>query len=112
MNVIVNNYSSFFNHCKKTRSLVKMSTKKNFVTVEGVVTIAYPNGMFSVHLDNDIDVLTVVSGKIRYRTIRVVPGDRVTVELPLYDLSKGRIIYRHPVKRNDDDDFISATDQY
>ncbi|XP_059066307.1 small ribosomal subunit protein uS11c-like [Cryptomeria japonica] len=38
-----------------------MSTKKNFVTVEGVVTIAYPNGMFLVHLDNDIDVLTVVS---------------------------------------------------
>ena len=89
-----------------------MGTKKNFVVVDGVVTTAYPNGMFLVHLDNDFEVLTVVSGKMRYRTIRVVPGDRVRVELSVYDLSKGRIIYRHPVKRNDDDDFISATDQY
>nr|YP_010426697.1 translational initiation factor 1 [Cupressus duclouxiana]USN89508.1 translational initiation factor 1 [Cupressus duclouxiana] len=83
-----------------------MSTKKNFVTIDGVVTIAYPNAMFLVHLDNDIDVLTVISGKMRYRTIRVIPGDRVRVELPIYDLSKGRIIYRYPVKRKDD-----ATDE-
>nr|YP_009117419.1 translational initiation factor 1 [Cupressus sempervirens]AJE70961.1 translational initiation factor 1 [Cupressus sempervirens] len=83
-----------------------MSTKKNFVTLDGVVTIAYPNAMFLVHLDNDMDVLTVISGKMRYRTIRVIPGDRVRVELPVYDLSKGRIIYRYPVKRNDD-----ATDE-
>lgn len=83
-----------------------MSTKKNFVTLDGVVTIAYPNAMFLVHLDNDMDVLTVISGKMRYRTIRVIPGDRVRVELPVYDLSKGRIIYRYPVKRKDD-----ATDE-
>ena len=83
-----------------------MSTKKNFVTIDGVVTIAYPNAMFLVHLDNDVDVLTVISGKMRCRTIRVIPGDRVRVELPVYDLSKGRIIYRHPVKRKDD-----ATDE-
>ena len=83
-----------------------MSTKKNFVTIDGVVTIAYPNAMFLVHLDNGIDVLTVISGKMRCRTIRVIPGDRVRVELPVYDLSKGRIIYRYPVKRKDD-----ATDE-
>nr|QYB21940.1 translation initiation factor 1 [Papuacedrus papuana] len=85
-----------------------MSIKKNFVLADGVVTTAYPNGMFLVHLDNDIDVFTIISGKIRYRSIRVVPGDRVRVELSTYDLSKGRIIYRYPIKRNDD--FISATD--
>nr|QYB21038.1 translation initiation factor 1 [Austrocedrus chilensis]BBN66430.1 translation initiation factor 1 [Austrocedrus chilensis] len=86
-----------------------MSIKKDFILTDGVVTTAYPNGMFLVHLDNDLDVLTIISGKIRYRSIRVVPGDRVRVELSSYDLSKGRIIYRHPIKRNDDDD-LSATD--
>nr|YP_009629114.1 translational initiation factor 1 [Thuja plicata]YP_009829302.1 translational initiation factor 1 [Thuja koraiensis]ASO66722.1 translational initiation factor 1 [Thuja plicata]QEZ90425.1 translational initiation factor 1 [Thuja koraiensis]QJC59820.1 translational initiation factor 1 [Thuja koraiensis] len=84
-----------------------MSTKKNFIIIDGVVTIAYPNAMFLVHLDNNVDVLTVISGKMRCRTIRVVPGDRVRVELSVYDLSRGRIIYRHPVKRKDDD----ATDE-
>nr|QYB22513.1 translation initiation factor 1 [Sequoiadendron giganteum]BBN66920.1 translation initiation factor 1 [Sequoiadendron giganteum] len=89
-----------------------MGTKKNFVVLEGVVSTAYPNGMFTVYLDNDMLVLTVVSGKMRYRTIRIVPGDRVRVELPLYDLSKGRIIYRYPVKRNDDDNFLPAPDEF
>nr|QYB22201.1 translation initiation factor 1 [Pilgerodendron uviferum]BBN66856.1 translation initiation factor 1 [Pilgerodendron uviferum] len=85
-----------------------MSIEKNFILVDGVVTKAFPNGMFLVHLDNDLDVLTIISGKIRYRSIRVVRGDRVRVELSSYDLSKGRIIYRYPIKRNDDD--LSTTD--
>nr|YP_009379735.1 translation initiation factor 1 [Callitris rhomboidea]BAX56263.1 translation initiation factor 1 [Callitris rhomboidea] len=87
-----------------------MSNKKNFIFIDGEVIKGHPNGMFLVHLDNGLDVLTMISGKIRYRSIRIEPGDRVTVELSPYDLSKGRIIYRHeqqPIERNDD---LSATD--
>nr|YP_010258654.1 translation initiation factor 1 [Amentotaxus yunnanensis]UIX22790.1 translation initiation factor 1 [Amentotaxus yunnanensis] len=83
-------------------------TKKNNIIVEGLVTEAFPNGMFTVHLDNGVDVLTCISGKIRYKSIRILRGDRVKVELTPYDLRKGRIIFRFPTKSingyDDDDD--------
>ncbi|MGE5620742.1 MAG: translation initiation factor IF-1 [Sphingomonadaceae bacterium] len=62
--------------------------------VEGVVTEALPNAMFRVELPNGLRVLAHVSGKIRMNFIRILPGDRVKVELSPYDLTRGRIVYR------------------
>ena len=68
--------------------------KKEAIEVEAKVTEALPNGMFRVELANDHQVLAHVSGKIRMHFIRVLPGDRVLVELSPYDLTRGRITYR------------------
>lgn len=65
------------------------------LAVEGTVLEALPNTMFSVELENGHKVLGHISGTMRTRYIRLVPGDRVTVELSPYDLSRGRITYRH-----------------
>ena len=68
--------------------------KKEGIEVEATVVEALPNGMFRVDLANDHRVLAHVSGKIRLHFIRVLPGDKVLVELSPYDLSRGRITYR------------------
>jgi len=68
--------------------------KEDLIEVEGVVTEALPNAMFRVELDNGHKVLAHISGKIRMHFIRILPGDRVKVELSPYDLSRGRITYR------------------
>jgi len=68
--------------------------KKEAIEVEGTVTESLPNATFRVELANDHKVLAYVSGKIRLNFIRVLPGDRVLVELSPYDLSRGRITYR------------------
>lgn len=68
--------------------------KQNLIDMEGVVTESLPNAMFRVELDNGCEVLTHISGKIRRNYIRILPGDRVKVELSPYDLTKGRITYR------------------
>lgn len=68
--------------------------KQNLIDMEGIVTESLPNAMFRVHLDNGCEVLTHISGKIRRNYIRILPGDRVKVELSPYDLTKGRITYR------------------
>ena len=68
--------------------------KKQAIEVEASVTEALPNGMFRGELPNDHQVLAHVSGKIRMHFIRVLPGDRVLVELSPYDLTRGRITYR------------------
>jgi translation initiation factor IF-1 len=68
--------------------------KKQAIEVEANVKEALPNGMFRVELPNDHKVLAHVSGKIRKHFIRVLPGDRVLVELSPYDLTRGRITYR------------------
>jgi translation initiation factor IF-1 len=65
------------------------------ITVEGRVVDALPNAMFTVELDNGHNVLSHLAGKMRTNYIRVLPGDRVTVELSPYDLTRGRITYRH-----------------
>jgi translation initiation factor IF-1 len=68
--------------------------KKESIEVEGVVTEPLPNAMFRVELANGHKVLAHVSGKIRLNFIRILPGDRVLVELSQYDLTRGRITYR------------------
>lgn len=65
------------------------------ITVDGRVIDALPNAMFTVELENGHTVLSHLAGKMRTNYIRVLPGDRVTVELSPYDLSRGRITYRH-----------------
>jgi translation initiation factor IF-1 len=73
----------------------RMSTKEDTIEVEGVVVEALPNTMFKVKLDNDHEVLGHISGKMRRYYIRILPGDRVKVELSPYDLTRGRITYRY-----------------
>ena len=69
-------------------------SKVDVIEVEGVVVEALPNDMFKVKLENDHIVLAHVSGKMRMNFIRILPGDRVTLELTPYDLNRGRITYR------------------
>ncbi len=69
--------------------------KEDKIPVEAEVISALPNAMFKVKLENDHVVLAHLAGKMRKHYIRIVEGDRVTVELSPYDLSKGRITYRH-----------------
>jgi len=68
--------------------------KEDLIEVEGVVVEALPNASFRVELDNGHKVLAHISGKIRMHFIRILPGDRVKVELSPYDLSRGRITFR------------------
>ncbi|MFS8523818.1 MAG: translation initiation factor IF-1 [Limnochordales bacterium] len=68
--------------------------RDDMIEMEGTVTEALPNAMFRVELDNGHVVLCHISGKMRMHFIRILPGDRVTVELSPYDLSRGRITYR------------------
>ena len=69
--------------------------KKDVIEVEGVVRESQPNAMFRVELANGHTVLAHISGKIRLNFIRILPGDRVLLELSPYDLKRGRIIYRY-----------------
>ncbi len=71
-----------------------LSDKEEGIEVEGTVVQAFPNARFSVELANGHTVLAHVSGKIRRHFIRILPGDKVTVELSPYDLTRGRITYR------------------
>lgn len=68
--------------------------KEDAIEVEAVVTETLPNAMFRVELENKHQVLAHISGKMRKHFIRILPGDRVLVELSPYDLTRGRIIYR------------------
>ncbi|NLB56766.1 MAG: translation initiation factor IF-1 [Lentisphaerae bacterium] len=69
-------------------------SKQDVIEVEGAVLEPLPNAMFRVELANGHKILAHVSGKIRMHFIRILPGDRVTVELSPYDLTRGRITYR------------------
>jgi translation initiation factor IF-1 len=69
--------------------------KEEPIRVEGVVEEALPNAMFKIRLDTGQEVLGHVSGKMRMHFIRILPGDRVQVELSPYDLTRGRIVYRY-----------------
>jgi len=70
------------------------SVSKNFLNAEGVVTELLPSTTFKVKLDNGKEILTHLSGKMRLFRIRILPGDRVKLEISPYDLTKGRIVYR------------------
>ncbi len=68
--------------------------KEKAIEVEGTVVETLPNAMFRVDLDNGLKVLAHISGKMRMNFIRILPGDKVKVELSPYDLTRGRIVYR------------------
>ncbi len=68
--------------------------KEGVIEVQGMVVETLPNAMFRVQLDNGHKILAHISGKMRMHFIRILPGDRVTVELSPYDLTRGRITYR------------------
>ncbi len=69
--------------------------KQGPITMDGVITETLPNAMFKVKLDNGHEVLAVISGKMRMHYIKILVGDKVTVEMSPYDLTKGRITYRY-----------------
>ena len=77
------------------REVIRRLAKKDAIEVEGTVVEPLPNAMFRVELDNGHKVLTHISGKMRMNYIRILPGDRVLVELSPYDLARGRIVYRY-----------------
>lgn len=70
-------------------------SKSDTIQMNGKVTEPLPNAMFKVELENGHMVLAHISGKMRMHYIRILPGDRVTVELTPYDLTRGRIVYRY-----------------
>lgn len=69
-------------------------SKADVIEIEGTVIEKLPNAMFQVRLENGHEVLAHISGKLRMNYIRILPGDKVTIEMSPYDLSKGRIIWR------------------
>jgi len=77
-----------------TGPVIKES-KKDAIAVEGKITEALPNAMFQVLLDNGHNVLGHISGKMRKNFIKILPGDRVVIELSPYDLKRGRITFRY-----------------
>ena len=82
-----------------------MATKEEKIEVEGTVVEALPNTQFQVELDNGHRILAYLSGKMRKYYIRILLGDRVKVEMSMYDPARGRIVYRHKdARRRDDSD--------
>lgn len=69
--------------------------KQDVIEISGVVVDTLPNAQFKVKLENGHEILAHVSGKIRMHYIRILPGDKVTVEISPYDLTRGRITFRH-----------------
>lgn len=76
------------------RQVKQKMAKADSIEIEGVVVEKLPNAMFRVELENKHIVLATISGKLRMNYIRILPGDKVTLEMSPYDLSKGRIIWR------------------
>lgn len=81
----------FCNNLERQRTLAK----EDAIELEGTVIEPLPNAMFKVELENGHVVLAHISGKMRMHYIRILPGDKVTVELSPYDLTRGRITYRY-----------------
>ena len=73
---------------------VEVVSKEDVIEIQGTVNETLPNAMFRVSLDNGHKILAHISGKMRMHFIRILPGDKVTVELSPYDLTRGRITYR------------------
>lgn len=76
-----------------------MAEKSDVIKMDGTVLESMPNATFKVRLDNDHVVLAHISGKMRKNFIRLIPGDRVVVEVSIYDLEKGRIVYRKKIDK-------------
>ena len=75
-------------------------SKADVIEVEGTILEKLPNAMFQVQLENGHQVLAHISGKLRMNFIRILPGDKVTIEMSPYDLTKGRIIWRDKYREN------------
>lgn len=69
-------------------------SKSDYIEAEGVVLTALPNAYFRVRIENGVELLCTISGKIRKNNINIIPGDKVTVEISIYDPTKGRITFR------------------
>jgi translation initiation factor IF-1 len=69
--------------------------KQGPISMDGVITETLPNAMFRVKLDNGHEILAIISGKMRMNYIKILVGDKVTIEMSPYDLTKGRITYRY-----------------
>ena len=80
--------------CLLSRRMEEQLTKQDVIELEGTVLEALPNAMFRVELENGHKILAHISGKMRMHYIKILPGDKVTVELSVYDLNRGRITYR------------------
>lgn len=72
-----------------------MAKKQEAIKVDGIIKETLPNASFIVTLENDHEVLAYISGKMRMHFIKILPGDKVSIELSPYDLSRGRIVYRY-----------------
>ena len=86
-------YNAIILHCKKVAEIEEIMAK-DVIEIEGKILESMPNAMFRVELENGHEILAHISGKIRKNFIRILPGDRVKVEMTPYDLSKGRITFR------------------
>jgi translation initiation factor IF-1 len=86
--------SNVYKFKNKSQGVYPGMSKEEAIEVEGTVVEPLPNAMFRVKLENDHIVLAHISGKMRKYFIKILPGDKVTVELSPYDLSRGRITYR------------------
>lgn len=83
------------NFLRKYEGVKKTMPKEDAIVVNGIVKEPLPNAMFRVELENGHVVLAHISGKMRMHNIRILPGDKVSVELSPYDLTRGRITYRY-----------------
>jgi len=80
--------------CSSLKESLLAKPKEDAIVLEGTITESLPNAMFRVELENGHQVLAHISGKMRMHYIRILPGDKVQVELTPYDLTRGRITYR------------------
>ena len=87
---IMQDYEKLINQSEEERQI----SKADVIEVEGVVVEKLPNAFFKVELENGHQILATISGKLRMNFIRILPGDKVTIEMSPYDLTKGRIIWR------------------
>ena len=76
-------------------SEIQNMAKQDAIKQDGIIEEALSNAMFRVRLENDHQIIATISGKMRMNYIRILPGDKVSVEMSLYDLSRGRITYRY-----------------
>ena len=74
---------------------MRIASKEDKIELEGEVVEAFRNGMYKIALDNGHETLGYTAGKMRRYRIRILPGDRISIELSPYDLARGRIVYRH-----------------
>lgn len=80
---------------ERTFALQKYMSKQSLIKQDGIISDALSNAMFKVKLENGHEILATISGKMRMHYIRILPGDKVGVEMSPYDLSRGRIIFRY-----------------